>query len=142
MAGISFEDYYVNDVSYKRNNSFDGDRTVELKTDFYCIINIINDVDAEVILSSKIGDSKINSPFEITSNIVGCFTYNQEESKGTTFERFLSENAIAILFPYLRNLISDVSLKSNEFPSLVLPVINVVKLLEDKNAITINHFND
>lgn len=143
MAGINFEDYYVNEISFKRNDSFDGDRKVELNTDFNCIINVINEIDAEVVLSSKIGDSSnTNSPFEVTSSIVGCFTYNQKESNGTDFERFLSENAIAILFPYLRNLISDVSLKSNEFPSLVLPVINVVQLLEDNKAITINHFND
>lgn len=71
----------------------------------------MNDIDAKVVLSSTIGElSMINSPFEITSSIVSCFTYNQKECNGTTFERFLSENAIAILFPYLRNLISAISL--------------------------------
>lgn len=143
MAGISFEDYYIKEISFKRNDSYQGNERVELDTDFNCVINIVDATNAEVVLNSKIGDSsKINSPFEVIGNIAGHFSYNHEESNGIAFERFLSENAVAILFPYLRNLISEVSLKSNEFPPLILPVINVVKLLEDTNAIRVNHYND
>lgn len=143
MAGINFEKYYVKEISFKKNDFFDGDRKVSLDTALDCVINMISDIAAEVILNAKIGDlSNNNSPFEITVEIVGYFTYNKEQSNETAFEHFLSANAIAILFPYLRNLISDMSLKSNEFPPLILPVINVVQLLEDTKSITINHFKD
>lgn len=138
MAGIGFEDYYIDEVSYKKNHSFDSSGTVDLNTQFNCIINMVNNDYAEVNLTAKIGDlTVIHSPFEITVSIVGQFIYNVDESDALSFEKYLTENAIAILFPYLRNVISDISAKSNEYPTLILPVINVVKLLKNNKSITI-----
>lgn len=143
MAGIGFEDYYINEVSYKKNDSFDSSGTIDLNTNFNCIINMTNNDYAEVNLMAKIGNLLVvHSPFEITVSIVGKFIYQADECDAMSFEKYLTENAIAILFPYLRNIISDISAKSNEFPTLILPVINVVKLLKNNQSITIHKVNN
>lgn len=142
MAGIIFEDYFIEEVSYKKNHSFENSGSVDLNTNFNCNISVKDNSVAEVNLVANIGDlAVVNSPFEIKVSIVGKFIYNEDQSNGLSFEKYLSENAIAILFPYLRNAISDVSAKSNEFPTLILPVINVAKLLENNKSITINRIN-
>lgn len=140
MTGLTFEDYLIEELSYKRNFNFNPNiQKIDLNSDIEAEINIISENKADVSLNVIVGDlEKIDVPFQIKANIIGKFTFNEEHSNGSSFNDFLSENSIAILFPYLRNLISDISLKSNEFPSLIIPVINVVKLLKENNSITIN----
>lgn len=141
MAGLIFEDYYVEEASYKKNIIFETDNNINITTEFECVINMNNETEANVSLSAYIGDIKANSPFEVVVKIVGNFKYDDEDNNDISFETYLSENAIAILFPYLRSIISDMSAKSNEFPTLILPVINVVKLLEDNDSIIIKKNN-
>ena len=47
----------------------------------------------------------------------------------------MTTSAIAILFPYLRSVIADVTARSNEFPVLNLPVANISKMLVEQDAI-------
>lgn len=138
MAGLIFNNYCVEEVSYKKNKKFDEHQEANLATRFKCDIHIMDDVKADVSLFAKIGGIQTgNAPFEITAHIVGMFEYDEKNSNEINFEDYLSENAIAILFPYLRSVISEVSSKSNEFPTLILPIINVVKLLSDTDAVEI-----
>lgn len=138
MAVISFEEYFINKLSYERNHNFKNNGSIELSTELSGTINIISDTSAEVTLTANIGDvSNISSPFEVSCSIVGLFNFNELESNNQLFETFLKQNAVAILFPYLRSLVSEISLKSNEYPSLIMPVINVVKLLEDTDSIVV-----
>ncbi len=58
-----------------------------------------------------------------------------EESENIEFEDYLTTSAIAILFPYLRSVIADVTARSNEFPVLNLPVANISKMLVEQDAI-------
>lgn len=57
--------------------------------------------------------------------MVGFF---EEESEGID----LSANAVAILFPYVRSLISDLTSKGSDDP-IILPPINVNSMLENDN---------
>lgn len=143
MAGISFEDYLIEDISYKRNMHYNRNHDIKLNTDINAQIDIYSDTEANVKLNVNIGNtSEPSSPFNVSVIVIGKFTFSNEDSGGTSFEQFLSENSIAILFPYVRNLISDITLKSNEFPSLLMPVINVVQLLKDTHAIVVNDLRE
>lgn len=139
MAGIRFEDYLIEEISYKKNSNFDSKIDIELNTDISAQINIHTNEIADVILNVIVGNLDENdSPFKITTVAIGRFIFNSDESNDIPFEQFLAENSIAILFPYVRNLVSDISLKSNEFPSLIMPVINIVKLLQNRDSLIIN----
>lgn len=133
MAGISFNDYYVKELSYKRNENFDskmGKVIVPLDADFgYNIDNGEALVDFKLTLGNL---TDINSGFEVKVNVIGEFSYNEEESDGITFDDFIKENAIAILYSYVRPMVSDIIARSNEFPTYILPVINVRKLIENQ----------
>ena len=143
MAGLIFVDYYIEEASYKKNKKFDGEQSANLTTEFACRIDIKDSAEADVSLFAKIGDADAgNAPFEVIARIVGRFEYNEKDSNKISFEDYLSENAIAILFPYLRSIVSDTSSKSNEFPTLILPVVNVVKLLSDTDSVEIHRYND
>lgn len=144
MSELFFEDYTIESLSYMKNKQFDMDSKPHLNTDFDAKINILDEGNANVYLKTKIGDNKLNAPFIVQAEICGQFMYKKssDEDIDMTFEDYLSTNAIAILFPYLRNIISDITAKSNEFPTLLLPVLNIARLLKDKHSITINRSSD
>ena len=50
----------------------------------------------------------------------------------------MTQNTIAILFPYLRSFIADMTLRTNKFPTFILPPFNVVEMIKDNEAVTVN----
>lgn len=149
MAGIIFDDYCVSEASFKKNPNFNPDTQVTLETNFKCCINIkkedrLDEVieRADVILFCEIGDARNeSSPFEVKVTLSGDFVFNPEESDGTKFEKYLSPNAIAILFPYLRSVIANLTTLSNEFPTLNIPVVNIAEMMLDNELIEINYID-
>ena len=69
-------------------------------------------------------DSKVN------------FYDNEDNSFEVTISAkiFAEKNAVTILFPYLRSLVSTYTANSNVDP-LILPPINVVKYIEQKHGL-------
>lgn len=132
MAGISFNDYFVKELSYKRNENFDpknGKLVAPLDANFGYNIN---EGKAYVDFKLTLGNlTDLRSGFEVKVNVVGEFSYNEEESDGISFDDFIKENAIAMLYSYVRPMVSDIITRSNEFPNYILPVINVRRLIEN-----------
>ncbi len=64
-----------------------------------------------------------NATYKLTVEIAGRFVCNGEwEAKWET-------NAIAIMFPYLRSMVSMITSSSSREP-IILPTMNVAKLFE------------
>lgn len=143
MAGIKFEDFIISKASYIRNKDF-NQQTEELnaQTSFECDINM-SDSHAIVKLISQTGDLELeDSLFQVNVEIEGFFEYVESENEGIDFKQYLTNNAIAILFPFLRSTISELTAKSNEYPFLNLPTINVAKMLEVEEKINITHYTE
>lgn len=138
MAGIIFNDFIICKASYVKNYNFKPNiEEVNVHTGFECEI-AENRSNALVKLKSKTGDLEDeSSPFQVEVEIEGLFDFVEDESEGLRFEEYLTNNAIAILFPYIRSTISELTAKSNEFPVLNLPIINVAKMLATEEAITL-----
>ncbi|MGR5590690.1 protein-export chaperone SecB [Peptoniphilus grossensis] len=127
---ISFDEYRVLEINYKLNSEFDSDESIvisfELGHDYQIYKNGMN-----VQLGVKVfEDSKNNGyPFEIYVNIEGKFSFEGDVDG----EKFLS-NAMAILYPYIRAIVSSYTSLAN-IPPLTLPTINMQKYLEDSKKI-------
>ncbi len=138
MAGIEFHNYHLNEISYIRNDNFDpSDGTITL--DIKPIVDLkYNDkskedkalVNFDLILGS-LEDPK--AAFQVVLKMTAHFSYNKDESDGRSFEQYLLENATAILYSYMRPMVSDIIMRANEFPNYILPVLNVTALLEEEN---------
>mgnify|MGYP003285924755 CR=1 FL=1 len=119
--------YEVNEIYFKRNTKFQLNKegvTMDLK--IKPTIDII-DENMNVTLQVEIFENaeENNKPFEMKVNLTGYFT-----TDGCNPER-LRANAIAILYPYVRSIVSTYTANANITP-LILPVINVNKLIEDQ----------
>ena len=133
MAGISFEDYFLNEISYKKNQKFsEAEGLINANLALNVGININKKEEKAVVnMIITVGDLQdSNSGFETKIDIVGLFNLNKAESDG---KEFMSPNAVSILYSYTRPYISDLIAKGNEFPRFLLPVLNINKFIEENN---------
>ncbi|ETA74457.1 protein-export chaperone SecB [Ligilactobacillus equi] len=129
MAVLNFDNYQVKSMSYKRNDKFGGQlEEAVLKVTPKRHISINGD-DIQVSLSVCIGSlSDQKSPFELNCEIIGHFTYDaSSDTEKVGVDTLVKKNAVAILYPYLRMLISNLTVSTNEFSGYILPTVNVEK---------------
>jgi len=132
-SSLRFVDYFVDYVDFKLNNEFE-DKPVNLKFDIDRSVDYLEDENNTMLVTLvvKVFDNalKKNYPFSMNVSITGVFELNNVAVERK--EVFAEVNAVAILFPYIRALITNFTANVNVAP-LILPAINVVKLMEDKS---------
>jgi len=64
--------------------------------------------------------------------LVGFFKF-ETTLEPERIEKLLRINATAILFPYLRSIVSSITANSG-FQTLVLPIVNIHKMLEQQET--------
>lgn len=136
LSSLKFDNYMVTDLSYSQNSDFSFD-TDKLDVDFnlYAKVQLTNDNDAAVTLRAICGDKENpNCPFTILVEVIGIFKF---EGTIEDFEQLATTSAIAVLFPYVRSLVSDLSSRSNVYPQFRLPLLNVVEFIKEKNNLEV-----
>ena len=122
---LRFEKYIVKRVNFEYNEEFKDD-SANLDIDIDKNIEYIKNkmiVTLEVNLFSK---TEKRYPFRMNVEVKGFFEIENND-ENINFE----PNAIAILYPYVRAIVSTYTSNANVMP-LILPSINVNKLLEEK----------
>lgn len=126
---LKFNDYFVNNIEFNRNRSF---REAPVKIDFDIKREIIFKDNKKILvtLMTRIfpNAEENNYPFEMNLSVTGVFEF--EECGSDTAKALAEINAVAILFPYIRALITTYSSNANVTP-VILPPINVVKLINE-----------
>lgn len=117
---LSFINYKVKEVILKQNDGFKNpgepiDVIFNLKHE-----TIKNGSNMKIILKVEVFENaeENNYPFNMVVVLEGNF-----ETEGEDIERF-EINGIALLYPYVRAIISTYTANSN-MPTLILPPINV-----------------
>lgn len=128
---LRFIDYYVNKIEFYNNDSFDGD-SVEIDFNIEREIEYLEDENNTflVTLNSKIFESakENNYPFSMNISLTGIFEIDDSDAENV--RDFAEINSIAILFPYLRSIVSTYTANANVAP-LILPPINIVKMIRE-----------
>lgn len=131
--GIKFtlENYWVSDIAFSRNVKFDweGKQSINLSPRVDRKISKIDDDNAVVSLSINVELSD-KVPFGLNVVVNGSFKLEKwEESEEKKL--VMLENAPAILFPYLRQATSEITMLAN-IPPYILPIVNVPNLFKKK----------
>ncbi|MDB2160497.1 MULTISPECIES: protein-export chaperone SecB [Clostridium] len=127
---LSFKDYIVNKIEFNNNIKCDN-KEITMDFDFDSKVEFGEDDKFILYLSVELfkDAEKNNYPFNFKADLIGFFELNEvEESKKQVYAE---QNAVAILFPYLRALITTYTGMANVQP-LILPPINVAKYIENK----------
>lgn len=127
-SSLKFCEYVVDEVLFKRNINLPDDVN-SWKTDFdiACQIHVNEEkTHMNVKLEVEIFKKTEAPPFTMKVVMEGFF-----EMIGVDKIEKYKANAIAIMYPYLRALVSTYTANSNVLP-LILPAINVNAMLEEK----------
>lgn len=125
LATLQFLGYTAKEFSFHlKEQSIEKGENVSYTPEFDCALNKIDDNNNTLTLSVKLGHND-NLPFSLSVSLEGRF---QIEPSPTDEEDYVI-NAAAILFPYLRASVSQLTSTAN-VPPLVLPTINIVNLFE------------
>lgn len=124
---LKFNSYIVNKITYKTNKEFkDNNDGTPIN------ISIVPKIDIDgknmnITLITDIFSNALenNYPFEMKIDITGNFS-----TEGDLPDKFI-KNAVAILYPYVRAIVSTYTAAANITP-LILPAINVNKLIDDQ----------
>jgi preprotein translocase subunit SecB len=134
-SALKFSNYAVNEIHFNLNSAYTKNESNQVPISFDMDKSITYDEaenSALLTLNVRIFENAKgnNYPFQFNVITTGYFQVaNIHDQK----ERNLVEtNAIAILFPYIRALITSFTANAN-IPPLILPPINVVKFMQDKD---------
>lgn len=129
-SSLKFVDYCVDYIKFQNNPRFNSTE-VKIDCDFTPEFdfadsnkNMIVKLNAEVFKNAQ----ENNYPFEMEVSIIGFFELNGDVDENI---KKYETNALAILFPYIRSLITSFTANSNVMP-LIIPAININKLIESK----------
>jgi len=118
----------ITKIIFISNKDFVFDKEVSLKISNN--VQIAKSMDQQkresiVTLSFGIfsGENLSEVPFKIDLEIEGCFIWDEELEKNSRLDNLLKQNAPAILYSYLRPIITLITIEAN-MPPLVIPLLN------------------
>ncbi|GAW99097.1 protein-export chaperone SecB [Secundilactobacillus mixtipabuli] len=131
MTMLQFNGYRVTKMQYQRNDSYQrGEAPIKFDPQIKATDKIDqNHIDVTLTLSVGSLNNKA-IPFQVQCAVAGQFTYHpDEDSSGIGVDSLIRNNAVAILYPYVRAIVATLTTTSNEFPGYVMPTINVAEVL-------------
>lgn len=129
---LIFKNYSIDSLSFERNNRFEH-KKVNIDFDVNSAISIDTETNsATVTLNLEIFKDYVdnNYPFHLLISVTGYFGVEPPAKDNI---KLIETNAVAILFPYVRSLVSTITANANVTP-LILPPINVVELIKQRGA--------
>lgn len=127
---LKFNNYVVDEIKFKRNNKFNSNAGGLPRVEFSIKKSKIENGNNMIIrLFVHIFENAENNnyPFEMEVSISGFFEISDKTGK-YDFE----PNAVAILYPYIRSIVSNYTINAN-IGAVLLPVINVNAMLKQED---------
>ncbi len=123
---MSFDSFRVMNLSFSVNESFKKKKTDKNLTPFDAQIRVAYSYDKKKRLTMLVRAYSVegNIPFFFDVEGEGCFTFKDIPDENT-IKLVSSVNAPAIMFPYIRETIADITRRAG-FQPLHLPPINFV----------------
>lgn len=131
MANMQIESISITAVSFSLNDDFHPSENLDLSFDV-----AVNGTDHEgkkivdVIVRTPEDEAKGNLPFFFNITGRGVFEFSEEVSEEED-DQLTNINCPAIIFPYIREQVADLTRRSG-YPPLHLPPVNFIKMHQAK----------
>lgn len=133
MTVLNFKGYRVLDMSYTQNEQFKSSQEKLSFNPNFGVNLVTDDNDEAKVTLTFVLENEL--PFNIKVTLEGSFKYNVSEDEANIgLDELLKKNATAILFPYLRAIVSQLTSMGNEYQPLLIPAMNIGALLDENNT--------
>ncbi len=127
---LNFINYRVKKLEFVLNENYKPSKQgVDIQPKLEKSVRDIAPEQFEIVLSFSI-ESNDSFPFSIFVELAGLFSAKTStiEDKSIAYKK-----AAAILFPYLRSIVSAITVQTG-IPPLIIPVVNIEKLFEEEKS--------
>lgn len=130
-GALGFIHYGVDKINYQLNRDVKPNNISLSGENFKLARQVfINGDEGQLIIQVELFEKENNKyPFYLSFIIYGIFTNNGLEKE--QFKRAVEYNGTALLFPFIRSTVADITKIANNGIPLLLPTINVNALIED-----------
>ncbi|AKX93417.1 protein translocase subunit secB [Moorella thermoacetica] len=130
---LIFRGYKVLYLSYKLNQNFKSQKNKSIPLDFKVrtestVDETNNEITVDLFCNIFEEGPEKDNPFHLKVNLRGWFKASSSVEKNELY-RYAEINAPAILFPFLRTVVSSVTMAAN-VPPVILPLVNINRLNE------------
>lgn len=133
-AVLQFIDYHVVEAIF-RMDPFANNKNGSLPTKFEYTVdfNPETKLDAWISIAVTMGDEILEDyPIFLRAKIMGRFEIRSDDKlEDAQIMSLYKLNAVAILYPYLRSVVSDLSSKGSNRP-IILPTMNIAAMMENE----------
>ncbi|MTI62242.1 MAG: hypothetical protein FH762_20040 [Firmicutes bacterium] len=132
ISDFYFNRYNLENIIFEYNPKFGSNEVdIDIKTEIESACKRdVNEGYTKIKMSLWDESDGDNYPFKLEITIIGFFS-GDDSMERNKFEKMCQYNGAAILFPFLRSAITDITKASNVSP-LVLPLINIKKFIDEE----------
>lgn len=135
ISKLRFNNYLVKNINFVLNDNYETYEELELDLKFNHEIELdYEGKKAIIILECVVFDKYVeyNYPFKLETGLVGFFDFDTDLLEDE-IKNLLEVNGTAILFPYLRTLISTITTNAC-IPPLIIPTMNISKMIKNHKS--------
>lgn len=147
ISRFRFLKYYISDMEFKINKNYENSGLcddLELQIEMGVAISVVSEDAKKIMISLSVDIFKDYlekcAPYFISLTMDGFFEL-EENMEYDEIENFCRTSGVSIMFPYVRSAVTDLTKIANQ-DALVLPLINVKKLVEGKTMTKQNSGNE
>lgn len=135
---LKFNGYNVEKLNYIRNNSKninDSNEVVSLTPQimFKIVLKKDNNLKGNLLIGVRLGYEDNTLPFKVEAVVKGYFELEGEENTELeSIYKFYLQNGTAILYPYLRAMVTTLTGTGN-YQAIILPTVNFYRLIENSD---------
>ncbi|MCB2360296.1 protein-export chaperone SecB [Clostridium estertheticum] len=130
-SSLKLNEIFVEKVEFKRSENFNKSANNELKFKFESSINEKDTNNYKVSIKVNISSGAAE---ELVINVIMCalfgFVFNEKLSNDI-IKSMLEKNTLAIMYPYVRSYITNLSAQSGINP-IILPTINISAMIDSQ----------
>ena len=127
QPGIKFDAILLKDLVFTRNVDVAKKQNIDIS--FSGKIGI-SDEKTKMSYELECIVSETNQSFSVKCTMVGLFSID-EAKKNMSLQQFAENNAPALIYPYVREIITTTTLKAH-LPPVLLPPLNITALIKEK----------
>jgi len=124
---FQFKDYKLISVDFKLSGRAGKNEAIEINPNFK-IKHEYEKKDLKIFLEISMDNGDL--PFTFNIVIGGLFNFNRDIGKITNIAEIANINCAAILYPFLRETVADLTRRAG-FPPLLLPPVNFCKIHDE-----------
>lgn len=131
---IKFLGYFVREITFQKNDNFKPQKiNADMKFSKNCTYLDNNRVRLNIKVNIFEDAVTKNYPFSLNLIVSGLFQYTDVDIEEINQRNMLEQKAMETLYPYIRTIVSTITMASN-LPPLLLPTINVKHLIKNDQA--------